>query len=41
MVAAAPRSAAGQILVGRVLDEVGERPLGGAVVSLVARTGDC
>jgi len=32
--------AAGQTLVGRVLDEVGERPLGGAVVALVARTGE-
>lgn len=35
-----PTPVAGQTLVGRVLDQVGEQPLGGAMVALVARTGE-
>jgi hypothetical protein len=37
---APPAPVAGQTLVGRVLDQVGEQPLGGAMVALVARTGE-
>jgi hypothetical protein len=36
----APADAAAQTIVGRVLDAVNERPVGGVMVSLVTRTGE-
>ena len=35
-----PQPAVGQTILGRVLDQVNEQPIGGAIVSLVTRSGE-